>query len=251
VPDGLGVAVPRPLAVVPSLRLGLTEAVEGRPALPALVRAAVLGTPPGEAGLPALRDAVRAAGRAAAAVHLAAPGDEALPVRDLDAERALTDHALALLEPVWPVVAARLRARAAAALEAPGRESAPVLGHGDLTPGQVLLDASGRAGIVDLDTLCLAEPALDLGRFVGYLQVAGIRRSRDAWPLMADLSARFLAAHGETGAPAAAPERVETYRVLSLARLGASACWQLKDDRLAAVLEVLDAGDEWRGSATA
>jgi hypothetical protein len=33
-----------------------------------------------------------------------------------------------------------------------------------------------------------------------------------------------------------------------LGRLGASACRQLKDDRLAAVVEVLDTGREWMRS---
>jgi hypothetical protein len=37
---------------------------------------------------------------------------------------------------------------------------------------------------------------------------------------------------------------------MALARLGASACRQLKDDRLAAVIDVLDAGDEWMRSVT-
>jgi aminoglycoside phosphotransferase (APT) family kinase protein len=171
---------------------------------------------------------------------------------------------------VWPEVAAQLRrgvARTLDALPGSGRSGtaagwplAPVLAHGDFTPGQVLLGASGRAGIVDLDTLCFAEPALDVGRFLAYLQVTGIRRSRGAWPLLADLTAVFLEAYldaypasGGPTPPAADArrlfrERTAAYRALALARLGASACWKLKDDRLAAVVDVLDADDEWTRS---
>jgi hypothetical protein len=43
-------------------------------------------------------------------------------------------------------------------------------------------------------------------------------------------------------------ERVAAFHGLALGRIGASACRQLKDDRLAAVLEVLDAGSPWTRS---
>jgi hypothetical protein len=270
-PERMRVAVPQPFAVVPSLRLGLVEAVPGRPLLPDLVTAACEpGGPPRESASEALREAVRTAARAAAAVHLCDPSRSPLPTRGLAAEQAATERELALLEAVWPGIAARLRRGMTRTLEAlpdcGGRTAsadqpvAPVLAHGDFTPRQVLLDASGRAGIVDVDTLCIAEPALDLGRFLAYLHVTGVRRSRDAWPLLADLTAFFLEgyldasrAFGGTPAPArdARPRvlaRTAAYRALALARIGASACWQVKDHRLGAVLDVLDAGNEWTRS---
>ena len=123
----------------------------------------------------------------------------------------------------------------------------------------MLLDGSGRAGIVDVDTLCVAEPALDVGRFLAYLHVTGIRRSRAAWPVLADMTALFLesyldarSASGDGTAAAGARrlflERTAAYHALALGRIGASACRQLKDDRLAAVVEVLDAGNAWMRS---
>jgi len=118
----------------------------------------------------------------------------------------------------------------------------------------VLLGAPGRVGLVDVDTLCVAEPALDLGRFLAYLHVTGIRRSRRAWPLLVDLTALFLDAYLDASPVTDARllrARTAAYRALALTRLGASACWQLKDDRLGAVVDVLDAGDEWMGSVAA
>jgi hypothetical protein len=268
-PDGHGPHVPRPLGVVASLRLGLAEAVAGRPRLPELLKAACATQ-----GLPRvsesaeLFDAVVAAARMAAAVHTCPPGRTALPARDLPGERAATDAELALLEPVWPDVAGRLRQGLDHALRAPveytGRAAPewPVsrgVAHGDFTPGQVLLDDNGRTALVDVDTLCLAEPALDLGRFLAYLHVAAARRSRAAWSLVGDLTALFLESYIDARAAtgAAAPgigarrllgARTTVFRALVLARIGASACWQLKDDRLRAVVDVMDAGNDWMRS---
>jgi aminoglycoside phosphotransferase (APT) family kinase protein len=266
-PEHLRVTVPTPLAVVPSLRLGLVEAIPGRALLPDLVKAACDPGAPAADRRP-LSTAVRAAARLAAAVH-ACPPAAPLPVRDLAGERTATERELALLEPVWPDVAARLRSSLARALAptagqehraAPAAQRvAPVLAHGDLTPGQVLLDEAGGVGLVDVDTLCLADPALDLGRFLAYLHVTGVRRSGAAWPVLAEQSALFLEAYLEASTGATAPTtdalrllraRTAAHRALALARLGARACWQLKDDRLRAAVEALDAEDEWRAGGT-
>jgi hypothetical protein len=126
------------------------------------------------------------------------------------------------------------------------------LSHGDFTAGQVLLDGVDQVGLVDTDTLCLAEPALDVGRFLAYLHVTGVRRSRAAWPLLADLTALFVDAYldargpfGGAGARRLFLERTAAYHALTLARIGASACRQLKDARLATVLQVMSAGNAW------
>jgi hypothetical protein len=145
------------------------------------------------------------------------------------------------------------------ATAAAGWPLAPVLAHGDFTAAQVLLDDSGRSGIVDVDTLCVAEPALDVGRFLAYLHVTGTRRSRAASPVLTDMAALFLesyldarSASGDGTVTATARrlflERTAAFSALALGRIGVSACRQLKDDRLAAVVEVLDTGNAWMGS---
>jgi hypothetical protein len=257
-PDRLRVVVPEPLAVVDSLHLGLAAAIPGTPLLPGLLTAAGDGR--------GLTDAVRGAAALAAALHSGDTAGSRLPVRDLAGERAATERDLALLEPVWPELAAHLRCGVARAVDGAeggdaggdaGGGPAPVLAHGDLTPSQVLLGSPGSVGLVDVDTLCLAEPALDLGRFLAYLHVTALRRSRQAGPLLADLTELFLAAYGDTRAGSGGMPgdgdlrtRVAAYRALALARAGARACWQLKDERLDAILRSLDAGNDWTGSRT-
>jgi aminoglycoside phosphotransferase (APT) family kinase protein len=257
------VDVPEPLAVVPALHLGLAEAIPGQPLLPRLLEAACAA---GGAATAALSDAVATAARTAAAVHGCDLPVTGLPVRDLAGERAATELALTRLEPVWPEVAARLRHGVARALAVHANEAGPadgwpvtpVLSHGDLTPGQVLLGAAGHVGLVDVDTLCLAEPALDLGRFLAYLHVAGIRRSRRARPLLEELTAQFLGCYLDACPPARTGPgarrlllaRTAAHRALALARLGAGACWQLKDDRLGVAVDVLDAEDDWMRSVS-
>jgi hypothetical protein len=246
--DDAGVVVPRPLGIVPPLRLGLAEPIAGRPVLPELIKAA---------SAPDLTErlssAVALAARTLAAVHACSAAGAVLPFRDLAGEVTTAERDIALLAPVWPEVAARLRPAVERAFALTGgHPPAPVLAHGDFTPGQVLLDGSGRAGIVDVDTLCVAEGALDVGRFLAYLQVTAVRGSRSAQSRADDLTALFLAAYLDAR-PAGENrrsflERVAAFHGLALARLGASACRQLKDDRLAAALEVLDAGSAWTRS---
>jgi aminoglycoside phosphotransferase (APT) family kinase protein len=257
------VTVPRSLAVVPSLRLGLVEAVPGRP-----LRPYAAGDGASASVLP-LPDAVRTAARTAAALHLCGLPAAPLPARDLAAEIVATERDIAQLEPVWPDVATRLRPAVSRAIEltddhpdataSVGWPLAPVLAHGDFTPSQMLLDGSAGAAVVDVDTVCVAEPALDVGRFLAYLHVAA-RRSR-AEP--ADLTRLFLESYlaarapdgGSPPHPAGARrlflERAAAYHALALGRAGASACRQLKGDRLAAVLAVLDRDAEttWRSVA--
>ena len=257
-PGQLSIVVPEPLAVVDSLRLGLAAVIPGAPLLPGLL------TSDGD-GI-GLRDAVRDAAGLAAALHAGDCGAAALPVRDLAGESAAVERELALLEPVWPEVAAHLRrgvARAVGEAEDgggdPGGWLAPGLAHGDFTPTQVLLGIPGAVGLVDVDTLCLAEPALDLGRFLAYLHVTAVRRSVRSGPLLADLTELFLEAYldaraatggipGDGDARRVLRTRTATYRALALARAGARACWQLKDERLGAVLRSLDSGFDGRGS---
>jgi ABC-type multidrug transport system fused ATPase/permease subunit len=252
---GNRILVPEPLAVDPSLRLGLAEAIPGRPLLAGLLRAALTGEPAAGDHRWTLRGAVEMAARVAASVHRCEtdPG-QPLPVRDIDGERTAVEEELRKVGEVWPLAVSLLRSgmSVAAGPREVGREAATVLAHGDMTPAQLLL-ARGSVGLVDVDTLCRAEPALDLGRFLAYLHVAGIRcAGSTAWPLLEALSASFLHAYVDAtrywaGAPTAEGVigRVAAFRTLTLGRMGARACRQLKDDRLRAVVDVLGVGDRW------
>lgn len=229
--------VPACLGYRPELRLVLLDEVRGAPALPALLRGAAGGDASAEERA---RSEVTTAARVLATVHACAspPGRP----RTLEGDLVALGRELAVLRPVVPEFAARVATLlghlAAAASQGPILE--PCCAHGDYTPGQLLVDGSQR-GLVDVDTLCLAEPALDVGQFLAYLRVA---LSGPGTRLGGDLGERFLEAYvdgaGLVGDRARALRtRARVYQVLSLARVAVRGWLQLKAHRVHAALTVL------------
>ena len=128
------------------------------------------------------------------------------------------------------------------ALDPPGPLGAA---HGDFDPSQVLFDGP-TTSLVDFDTVCLAEPALDLGRFTGRLSVmvrmaqeaAGGGSERDGDVAFAFLR-EYLRACG-SDEPDVLLARVAAYRTVALARLAVRSWCQLKPHRLRPALALLD-----------
>jgi hypothetical protein len=267
------VRLPRPLAYLPELRLLLTEAIAGTAALPSLLAGLrpAAGAPSPQPDEPPDRAAgmISAAGAAAAALHAVRPGPgpsqslpDALPVRTLADELTSLRAELAVVQPIWPDVAARVATAVTELWEQASRPAwhPPVLSHGDFTPGQLLasLDGHGELGLVDFDAACQAEPALDLGRFLAYLHVTAVRRAGpDARPALGNLAAAFLDSYDQAARAMPGPglgldpetrRRVGAFRAAHLARLAMRACRRLKDDRARIALDLLAAGDtdpEW------
>jgi aminoglycoside phosphotransferase (APT) family kinase protein len=151
---------------------------------------------------------------------------------------------LDLVSTYWPDVARAVRRVTEGPLATAEEPPAMVLSHGDFTPAQVLLDGAA-VGIVDLDTLCWADPALDLGRFLAQLELLAVKHGgRAAGPLVRELSRAFLASYAEvtprTAAAADAAERIALYRTTTLARTALRSCRQLKDYRVDLALGLLD-----------
>ncbi|MGZ4508268.1 MAG: ABC transporter transmembrane domain-containing protein [Blastococcus sp.] len=243
--DGAGAAlpflVPRFQAYLPDLRLALLEAVPGSPMLPALIRAraGVVDAPEG----PTAEEAVVACARIAAALHRSSipVGPARTLAEEVDAARAAVDD----LAPLAPALAATLQRHLGAAgdlaLDAPG----PIgVAHGDLDPARVLFDGP-TASLVDFGTVCLAEPALDLGHFTGHLAVAvrtareGAAGSVDGGDLASAFLREYLRLSGSRD-PDALLARVAAHRTVALARLAVRSWCQLKPQRLRPVLAVLD-----------
>jgi hypothetical protein len=237
--EGRPAVYPGPLGYAPALRLLLMEALPGRPVLPGLVKQALGGAPvPDRAGdTTELRSALRTAGHALASLHRTEVRD--LPVRTLADELDDVEHELDVVAQVWPEVAASVME----CLDARARIPEPVtrvVCHGDFTPSQVLLDG-GTPGVVDLDTLCLGDPALDLGRFLAHLQLLSAKvGGDDAAGLVDDLAHDFLRAYGEElGDPPADEGRIRLYLATSLARSALHSCRQLKQGRFDTALSLL------------
>jgi ABC-type multidrug transport system fused ATPase/permease subunit len=234
--------VPRFQGYLPDLRLALLEAVPGSPQLSALIRGGA-GTAPSD-GL-TCEGAVVACARIAAALHRSSipVGPSRTLAGEIDGARA----AVEALAPLAPAVAGTLRRHLEAlrgrALDAPGP---PVVAHGDFYPSQVLFDGP-TTGLVDFDTVCLGEPALDLGSFTGHLAVA-VRKAQD-WAAVEpdgaeELGSAFLREYRRlngNGDPDALLARVDAYRTVTLTRLAVRSWCRLKPQRLQAVLATLDA----------
>ena len=148
------VSVPRLLGRVERLHLVLLEALPGRPIT-----------------LPS-RAAIEAYARAAVSVHRHGPPANLRTLgslsQSLHSDLAdLADRPLADSIATW--------AERATDLGGGADPLPPRLAHGDLTPGQVMINGE-QLCLLDFDDACAAEPALDLGRFCAYLRVAYHKR---------------------------------------------------------------------------
>lgn len=242
--EGVAPMFPRPVLYSPSLRLLVTHALPGSPRIPELLRA-VLGGPAEtrDRARAALLEAVGAAGAALASLH----GSDlaTAPVRSVVAERDALASEIGLVERYWPEVAQQVRRLTDNVVGASPGTPDMVLSHGDFTPSQVLLDGAGTA-VVDLDTLCWADPALDLGRFIAHVELQATKLGGErAAPLVEELTAVFLDGHARAGGldrpvTGEALHRITHYRATTLARSSLHACRQLKDGRMEGALSLLD-----------
>jgi hypothetical protein len=165
------VTLAEPLAYLPLERVLVQGGVPYEQELKELVaRAAVEDDP---VLLDRLRQALRATARALATIHRSGASygqvftfeEELATAREVVARLALSHPPIAVAaEPL-------LRHLAQAAEEHPADPD--VSAHHDFRPGQVLLH-EGQVGFVDFDGACMAEPALDVGRFRAKLRDVGI-----------------------------------------------------------------------------
>jgi hypothetical protein len=239
-----GVTVPDPLGYDPGLRLALFDEVRGRPLLGGLLEGSVVGLPP-LPGAPSLEGALDDAARLLALLHRvpAGPG----PRRDAGAELDAVAASVAPLLPLVPGLAARLDGRLVGAghglVAAP--EAPEVMCHGDFSPGQLLFGPGGCA-VVDLDTICRGDPALDLGHFLAYLRLGLLKAAPDAATAARAgrrLGDRFLDSYARAAGGAGAAglrDRAARYETVSLVRLAVHSWLKLKTSRLRRVLALLE-----------
>jgi hypothetical protein len=233
---------PTSVAYVRGMRLLVTAELAGEAVVPRLLKAAL--APAGGSAAPdvtALHAAVRDSGRALASLHSAhvARAPVLLPRDELASLRRDLD----LVAGVWPDVAARVVSGDWASRDAP-EPAELVLSHGDFTPSQVLLCPGRTPAVLDFDTLCWADPAQDIGRYLAHvLLLAG--RYGDPAPgdtlerLAEELVGGYVEVSGGTGA-SPDPDRITFFMTTSLARAALNSCRQLKSHRLELALSLLD-----------
>jgi Ser/Thr protein kinase RdoA (MazF antagonist) len=240
--------IPRVLAFRPDLQLLLLEAIPGKPQVARLLKARLAGEETTRPGELTLEDAIAACGRIAAAMHTS--GITLGRRRTLDDEMDWSDRSIQALGRVSPDLGARLQT-CREQIAAYGRRAeplAPCFSHGDFTYTQLIFDGAAR-GLVDFDTVCQAEPALDLGQFLAYQRLAILKDQRREAPMSADateqLCARFLDAYFAAARHAPAEEqrlraRAHLYESLMLLRLAVHSWQKLKISRLAHAITLLE-----------
>ena len=163
--------IPRPLAYLPDTEMVFQAAVTGAelhtlafdPQIDPITRV----------------DWLRAAGRCIAALH-SYEGIEA-PVRSFGDNLAELSEYQGALRQADPQLAERYLAAAAALRDANcrGPELAPVVSHGALRTDQFLLE-DNHLVLIDLDSICWASPAHDLGNLLAYLAWKALRQPQHA-----------------------------------------------------------------------
>jgi hypothetical protein len=243
---GRQVRVPRVFAWLPDLHLSLLEALPGTAPIADLLKAR-LGGKPVQSGPLALEEMVEVCGQVAAAMHTT--GLVLGPQRTLDDELAALGQELEPILRFSPDLGAQLQGWLEQ-LARVGGQSEPLplcFNHGDFTHGQFLFDGAA-CGLIDFDSVCQAEPALDIGQFLTYLHIAGLKfkiAPEAAAALMDDLVTRFLRVYrAELGDRAGDSEqlraRVSVYRTISLLRRVLRSWQKFKPKRVAGALAVLE-----------
>jgi hypothetical protein len=235
-----GVSVPKCLGFSEDLQLVTFSEIPGVPRVAQLLKARLRGEPP--AGGLTVEEAVDVCGRIAAGLHtsrlrLGAP-------RPLEVELMRLRAELAPIRRLSPRLASRL-AEWMDAVEARAAETRALQArqcHGDFSYTQLIFDGP-RAGLVDFDNFCQAEPALDLGQFLAYLHYAGLKArghsADERAGLSESLSQQFTTSYVAAGGPSEALERVGIYEAVNLIRMAEHAWQNLKADRLDNVVTLL------------
>jgi thiamine kinase-like enzyme len=240
------VIIPRSFGFRPDLQISLLEGIPGSPQINQLLKARLNGADARDAAL-TVEAAMETCARIASALHTSniALGRR----RTLDDDLTALQKDIHTVQRVSPALGGQFQSWLER-VENYAEESdalRPCFSHGDYTYAQVIFDGA-RSGLVDFDTVCQAEPALDLGQFLAYLRVAAHKARRaaapDALPIGEQLGEHFLSTY-----ITAAGDRLEdaerlrvrasVYEVVSLMRMALHSWQQVKPARLENALAVL------------
>lgn len=161
-------------------------------------------------------DAWRAAGEAVARLHSADP-------MAVDATHGPSDELRAIENWLQPAIALGLLERGlvdtamsrVSELLLNGPTSALGVLHRDLHDKQILLDESGRIGLIDVDTLAVGERALDVANLLVHLDLRELQGNLTP-EVAASSRESFLSAVGAASVPSA---RIEAYAAATRLRL--------------------------------
>jgi len=239
--------LPRSFGYRPDLQLALLEAIPGTPRIAPALKARLQGAPPAADGL-SLESMIDTCAEIAAALHTS--GIRLGARRRLDDELATLREGFAEVQRISPDFGTQLYAWLDR-IDVYAEESDALelcFSHGDFTYTQLIFDDT-TAGLVDFDTVCQAEPALDLGQFLAYLRVAALKARKSGGATAADiagqLAERFVRAYIVAAGERMEDEerlrvRVSVYQIVSLLRMALHSWRKLKGARIENVIAVLE-----------
>lgn len=232
--------VPNTLGYYPELNLILLDAVPGQTQLSALLKGATA------TGTLTLNQALTTAAHMAARLHLSEI--QLGRLRTLKSEVDELQEACQITRQLTPALALHLQELLNRLKPYLGQPTLPYcFSHGDFTHTQLIFEGT-TGGLVDFDTICQAEPALDLGQFTAYLRLAVTKAAATGADAEQDAEQRclfFLQNYLETvGYPsntaAYIRERTQIYEVISLLRIALHSWQKLKTVRLEQVMTILE-----------
>jgi thiamine kinase-like enzyme len=240
--------IPRSLGFRPDLQLSLLEAIPGTPRINQLLKARLSGNGDGHDEQLTLEASIDACARIASTLHTS--GIVLGRRRTLDGELATLRRDIEEVRRVAPELGARFQAWIERIVTYAEESDALsfCFSHGDYTYTQLVFDGT-QSGLVDFDTICQAEPALDLGQFLAYLRVAAHKARKAAAPSQApigeQLGARFLATYVATMGDRLEDAdrlrvRVSVYAIVSLMRMALHSWRQIKPARLENAITILE-----------
>jgi hypothetical protein len=244
-PIGYRFNVPRVLAWRPEMHLSLLEAIPGQSLIGDALKAQLRGKP-AVVGAMSIEQMVDACARIAATLHTS--GIQLGRRRTFADEMASLRRELSYLQPISPELGERLAAWLDQ-IDQNAAQSQPLplcFNHGDFTYGQLLFDGSD-SGLIDFDSVCQAEPALDLAQFLTYLRVASLKSKltpEATRALIEQLGQRFLDTYASMSGVSSSDsqqlaERVSLYKALSLVRRTLRSWQKFKPDRIESALALL------------
>jgi hypothetical protein len=244
--DPEGFAIPRSFGFIPRLQLVLLESIPGIPRVAQLLKARFKGKDQTNPEGATLEEAIDSCARVAALLHMSSVsvGER----RSAGDEFGMLGEALTSIRHVSPGFGRRFERWLddVSRFEAASSPTPACFSHGDFSYTQLIFDEK-RSGLVDFDTMCQAEAALDLGHFLAYLRMAAMKSRGALTPGKVDateaLCDRFLEAyrrHSSAERASAALRRVPVYELISLMRLAFHSWQKFKPNRLEHVMAVLE-----------
>lgn len=259
--NGTGPAlVPRPLAVIDELRLVLSEAaggshdregIDGRRVLRPSGVSGRNGGPTG--GVRSAEDALVGAAAALAGLHAAGTGEGLTHLCGSAVYAARARQWAAALAGQLPAFAEQL-STAVDALTVALRHTHPprlVPVHGTFKPSRLVFCGADRPVITDLDRVCLADPALDVGYFLAHLRPPRLWRGQGesrtwftrAHAVFCEAYLRELAQAGAGACRSGIPARAALFEAAALLKIASRRVRHLNGPRpgeLAGVLGEID-----------